>query len=96
MIIGAGVVLAERFVVMLAFGVVLFIGSVLARTSMNIKIGQAQSGNPTTRSTEIRYLRLVRSKGASLWPLIIAVVLIPLGIVLTFGAIIVNNRFTAK
>lgn len=84
--------MGERFVLMLVFGVVLFIVGVLARTYMNIKIAQAQSDDPNTRSTEIRYMRLVRNNGASLWPLIIAVVLMPLGVILTFGAIIWSNR----
>ena len=84
--------MAERFVFMLAFGVVLFMVGVLARTYMNIKIAQAQSNDPTTRSTEIRYMRLVRNSGASIWPLIITVGLMPLGVILTFGAIIWNNR----
>ena len=88
--------MAERFVLMLAFGVVVFIIGGLARTYMNLKIAQAQSNDPTTRSTEIRYMRLVRSKGASLWPLIIAVVLMPLGVILTFAAIIWNNRSLPK
>ena len=88
--------MSDRFVLMLAFGVVLFGVGALARTYMNIRIGQAPSDGSTTRSTEIKYMRLVRNKGAPIWPLIIAVVFIPLGIVATFTAIIWNNHLGAK
>ena len=88
--------MAERSVLMLAFGFGLFVIGGLARTYMNIRIAQAQSNDTTTRSTEIRYMRLVRNNGASLWPLIIAVVLMPLGVILTFAAIIWNNYSPTK
>jgi type III secretory pathway component EscT len=81
---------------MLVFGGLLFIVGVLARSYMNIKIAQAQSNDSTTHSTQIRYMRLVRNNGASRWPLIIAVVLMPLGIILTFGAIIWSNHSLPK
>jgi hypothetical protein len=88
--------LSEHFVLMQAFGFALFSVGVLTRTYMNIKIGQAPADGATTRSTEIKYMRLVRNKGAPIWPLIITIVFIPLGIIVCFAAIILSNHPGAK
>ena len=58
-----------RFVFMLAIGFVLFGVGALARTFMNIRIGQMPSDGTPTRSTEVKYLRLVRNNRAPIWPL---------------------------
>ena len=86
----------ERFVFMLAIGVVLFGVGGLARTYMNIRIRQMPSDGTSTRSTEVKYLRLVRSSRVPIWPLAISVTFIPLGILTTFAAIILSNRLTVK
>jgi hypothetical protein len=88
--------LPERFVFMLATGFVLFGVGALARTYMNIKIGQVPSDGTPTRSTEVTYLRLVRNNRAPIWPLAIAVTFIPLGIVTSVAAIIWSNRLSVK
>jgi hypothetical protein len=90
------VALPERFVFMLATGVVLFGIGGLARTYMNVRISQMSSDGARTRSTEVKYLRLVRNSKVPIWPLAIAVIFIPLGIVTTFAAIIWSNRLSVK
>jgi hypothetical protein len=79
-----------RFVLMLAFGVAVFIVGGLSRTYENIKISQSSVHNWGTWSTELRYMRLVRELGAPLWPLIVASVCIPLGILIGFAAILLS------
>ena len=88
--------MSEHFVLMQAFGFALFGVGVLTRTYMSIKIGQAPADGPATRSTEIKYMRLVRNKGAPIWPLIITVVFMPLGIIVSFAAIILSNHLGAN
>jgi hypothetical protein len=90
------VALPQRFVFMLDTGVVLFGIGGLERTYMNVRIGQMPSDGTRTRSTEVKYLRLVRNSKAPIWPLAIAVTFIPLGIVTTFTAIIWSNRLGVK
>jgi hypothetical protein len=77
-----------HFVLMLAFGVAIFVVGGIARTYENIKISQSSVHNWGTWSTELRYMRLVRERVAPLWPLIVASVCMPLGILISFAAIL--------
>jgi hypothetical protein len=81
---------------MLVFGIVLFAIGVLTRTYMNVVIGRSPLSGSDARSTELRYKRLIKEKGAPVWPLAVTVVLLPLGILIAFAAIIWNNQATAR
>ena len=78
----------------LVLGMALFAVGALARTYMNILISRSTHSRSRTRSTERRYKQLVRDQGARLWPLIVTVTLIPLGILLAFAAVVLNNYAT--
>jgi len=83
----------SRFVIILAFGLVLLLAGAVTRTYMNISIGR--SALPTrsrTRSTELKYMRLIKEQGGARWPLIAPIILIPAGVILAFVAILLNNR----
>jgi hypothetical protein len=81
----------------LILGIVVFGIGALARTYMNILISRSPlSGGSPTRSTERKYMRLIREHGAKAWPLWVTVILMPLGIILAFGAIIWSNRMTPR
>ena len=85
----------NRFVLLLAAGFVLFGIGVLSRTYMNMLIGQSPlSDGSNTRSTELRYKRLIREKGARVWPLVVTIICVPLGILLAFAAIVGSNLGT--
>jgi len=87
----------SQFVLVLIAGVFLFGVGALTRRHMNIVIGRSPAARGSaTRSTEIRYARLVAQRGAGIWPLIVTVVCIPVGVLLAFGAVIMNNRFVAR
>jgi len=87
---------AGRFVLMLTSGILLFGIGGLARTYMNVRIAQALSDGSTTRSTELKYLSLVRKNDAPMWQLVITVIFIPLGILTSFAAIIWSNHLGAQ
>jgi hypothetical protein len=79
--------------VILFLGFSFFCVGIFARTNMNrtLNCGR-QWGVKKGRSTELRYIQLVRDKRASVWPLVVSIVFIPLGIVLMFGSIFWNNH----
>lgn len=80
-----------RFELMLIVGFVLVLTGTATRTYMNIVIDRSPlAGNTFTRSTELRYRRLVREQGAPLWPLAVTVACVPLGIVIAFAAVILS------
>jgi hypothetical protein len=82
-----------RFLLMLGSGVLLFGVGVAARTYMNIAIGKMRMSNgPYPRSTELKYKRLIKDHGAQTWPLALTAICMPLGVLITFAAIIFNNR----
>jgi hypothetical protein len=86
-----------RFVFMLVFGVVLFVVGALTRAYMNIVISRSPlSSSSGVRSTELRYKRLIREQGARVWPLVVTIVFIPLGILIAFAAVIWNNLATSR
>lgn len=86
--------MSYRFGFMLACGMVVFTVGGLARTYMNIVISRSSvSGNWRSRSTELRYRQLIREQGVPSWPLIVTVVLVPLGIITAFAAIVLSNHF---
>jgi hypothetical protein len=61
--------MSNRFVLMLASGFVVFGIGALTRTYMNILISQSPlSHGSNTRSTELRYKRLIKERGANVWP----------------------------
>jgi hypothetical protein len=80
-----------------AIGFATFCVGGLARTYMNVRLNKhlwrGQRGN---RSTERRYLNLVREKAAPIWPLIMGPTLMLLGIAIVFGAIIHHNRLQLR
>ena len=88
--------MSYRFVLMLIFGIVLFAVGGLARTYMNVVIGRSPlSDGSGWRSTERRYRRLIREQGAPVWPLVVTVACMLLGIVVAFAAIISSNQVIA-
>lgn len=68
----------------LSIGAVIFLAGTIARTYENIKISQSSVHNWDTWVTERRYMRLVREEGAPLWPVIIASICLPLGMLVGF------------
>jgi hypothetical protein len=89
--------MSNRFVLMLASGFIVFGIGGLSRTYMNILISQSLlSDGSNARSTELRYKRLIREKGARVWPLIVTVICVPLGILLVFTAIVGSNYLASK
>jgi hypothetical protein len=89
--------MSYHFVFMLVFGVVLFGVGALARTYMNIVISRSPlAGSSGTRSTELRYKRLIREQGAGVWPLVVTVIFTPLGILIAFAAVIWNNHIATR
>lgn len=86
-----------RCVFMLVSGVLLFGIGAITRTYMNIMISRSPlSRSSGARSTELRYRRLIKEQGAQLWPLVVTIICIPLGIIVTFAAIIWNNQMTTR
>ncbi len=77
-----------RCAAVLISGFVLFAIGTLARVYMNILVDRARPGGPRYYFTEVEYLRLRRERGASLWPLVVAVICLPLGGVLALAAIV--------
>ncbi len=49
-------------------------------------------GTKWGRTTELRYMRMIKEKGVPKWPLYVAVICIPLGIATCVGAILYNNH----
>ena len=89
--------MSNRFALMLASGFVIFGIGALSRAYMNILISQSPlSGGSNTRSTELRYKRLIKEKGARSWPLVVTVTCMPLGILLVFAAIVGSNYLGTK
>ena len=79
---------------LLGLGMVLFTVGGVTRTYMNAVIGRSSRSedHPGTRSTELRYWRLIKEQGAAAWPLLVTVVFIPLGISIAFTGVIWSNR----
>jgi hypothetical protein len=87
--------MSHSFVLMLVFGIVLFAVGALTRTYMNVVIGRSPlSDGSGARSTELRYWRLIKAQGGRVWPLVVTVVFIPLGILVVFAAFIWSNQVT--
>ena len=84
-------------VLLLVVGVLLFGIGGITRTYMNIVISRSSLlGGSGTRSTELRYKRLIKEQGGKVWPLVVTIICIPLGVLLVFAAIIWNNQMTAR
>lgn len=75
-----------------SFGFALFCIGGLARTYMNLRLNRHLWHGQKGQSTERRYLQLIKQRKASIWPLVLTLVLVPLGIVILFGAIIWHNK----
>ena len=89
--------MSYRFEIMLGFGMFVFTVGVLTRTYMNAVISRSSRPDGSgTRSTELRYWRLIKEQGARVWPFWVTVVLMPLGILITFAAIIWSNRVEGR
>jgi hypothetical protein len=89
--------MSNRFVLMLASGFVVFGTGGLSRAYMNILISQSPlSSGSNTRSTELRYKRLIKEKGTRVWPLVVTVTCVPLGILLALAAIVGSNYLGTK
>lgn len=86
----------DRYALLLAVGLTLFCAGALSRTYMTIMIHRSPLRVSTVRSTEVRYRRLIRGQGARVWPLLVTMICIPLGIVVTIAAIILSNHATAQ
>ena len=85
-------VMPNRFDLMIGFGMVLFAVGAATRAHMNTAIRRSPLlQDPGTRSTEVRYWRLIKEQGATVWPLVVTVVFIPLGVLVAFAAIIFAN-----
>jgi hypothetical protein len=82
-------------IAMLVVGVVLFCVGGLARVYMNALIARSALASSRLYWTEARYTRLIRERGAKVWPLVVVVTCIPLGMLLGFAAIICAN-YAAK
>ena len=79
--------------VILFLGFAVFCIGILARTYMNRVLNNGRLwGVEKGRSTELRYLQLVRKRRAPAWPLTVSVICIPLGIAVMFGSILWNNH----
>lgn len=77
-----------RCVVLLVSGFTLVGIGTLARVYMNVLVDRARPGGPRYYFTEVEYLRLRKERGASRWPLVVAVVCLPLGAALALAAMI--------
>jgi hypothetical protein len=85
--------MSYHFELMLGFGMVLFTVGAVARTYMNAVIRQSPlSKDSGTNSTELRYWRLIKERGARVWPFWVTVVCMPLGVLLAFASIIWSNN----
>jgi hypothetical protein len=83
----------DRFDFMGIFGLVLVGVGALARMNMNIVIKRSPLPDSLgTDSTELRYRRLIKEQGVPVWPLVVTAVCIPLGIIISFAAIIWSNQ----
>src|ERR1035441_10603238 len=92
-----GVSMSHGCVLMLVVGVLLFGIGAITRTYMNIMINRSPlPDGPGARSTELRYKRLIKEQGGKVWPLVVTIICIPLGVLLAFAAIICNNQMTAR
>jgi len=89
--------MSYRCILMLVSGVLLFGVGAVTRTYMNIMISRSPlPGGSGAQSTELRYRRLVKEQGAEVWPLVVTIICIPLGILIAFAAIIWNNQMTTR
>jgi hypothetical protein len=79
-----------------AIGFITFCIGGLARTYMNITLDGWSSFVRSKGNTEKRYKQLMKEKGAPAWPLIVTVILMPLGIVIAFAAIGWSNHLRAR
>ncbi len=80
----------------LDLGFLIFCVGGLARTYMNYSLDGWSLRGQFTGITEKRYKRLMKEKGAPAWPLIVTVTLMPLGVVIGFGAILWSNLMRAR
>jgi hypothetical protein len=76
------------FAFWLAISVVIFLCGGVARTYENFKISQSSVRDWDTWITERRYMRLVRESGAPLWPVVVASICLPLGMLVGFASAI--------
>jgi len=81
-----------RVVLIFAVGILLFGIGALAHTYMKLRIGKAHSDCSGTRSTEVKYMGLVKTHEAPMWPLLVAVTFTPLGVITSFAAVIWSNH----
>jgi hypothetical protein len=85
--------MSTRFALMLALNFVIFGFGGLARLYMNHQIRQMLLPNGSRiRFTERSYIQLIKEKRAQTWPLIMAAICIPLGVIIAFAAVIWSNH----
>ena len=81
----------------LALGFIVSCIGIFARIYMDISLSHAQLSNSQKgRNTELRYFHLIKQRGVPVWPLVVAVSCVPLGIVIIFGAIAWNNHLRLR
>ena len=77
--------------VLIGFGI--FCVGGLARAYMDFAAhGMRMFSDFRRGNTEVSYWRLVKQRRAKVWPFVVCVVCIPLGIVVAFGSIIWSNH----
>ncbi len=75
---------------LLVLGLVIFGVGALARTYMNLQIRKFMPSRSAWASTEIGYWRLVKEKRALVWPLIVTVICLPVGVITGFASVIIS------
>jgi hypothetical protein len=74
-------------------GFIVFCIGALARTYMNLSLNkQSRQGERGRGSTELRYKSLMKDHGAPVWPFVVTMTCMPLGIVIIFFAIAWSNH----
>ncbi len=84
--------MTSQLVAMVSLGFALFVVGGLARTYMNLRLNRHLWRGQAGQSTERRYIRLIKERKAPVLPLVLTLTLMPLGIVLVFGAIVWHNK----
>jgi formate hydrogenlyase subunit 3/multisubunit Na+/H+ antiporter MnhD subunit len=83
----------RNLLLVLALGFLICCVGLFARIYMDFVFYRSNfSGANRGRSTELRYMRLIKENGVPKWPLFVAVTCVPLGIVTCVGAILYNNH----
>jgi hypothetical protein len=81
--------MASHWILMLVLGFLIFTLGGLARAYENIKIKQFLKEKSSFFFTEGVYWNLIKNGKTPLWPFIVAITCIPLGILISFLAILI-------